>query len=226
MTTMTWLASQPTICVNCVKYLLLAARKNTLDVVKGTICQIIIISKKSHILESNWGWYSDFNWGHNLCLSSKTNHKIWMNGVLQSYIALSREQEPLERCRVKGTKVWWHLSEWIWQVGFSDFQPQSSSRNIWVLLFSVVDVGFLSGRFFLQFTMFVCLSATHPPLRSKVTMLAPLGRLIVSSVQQFVGINNNKLSTGRLRRKATHRHVPLNLPLKCLDVAHLDLVVP
>ena len=53
MTTMTWLASQPMICV---KYLLesysdghtplhTAVRKNTLDVVKGTICQIIIISK-------------------------------------------------------------------------------------------------------------------------------------------------------------------------------------
>ena len=63
MTTMTWLASQPMICV---KYLLesysdghtplhTAVRKNTLDVDKGTICQIIII--ESRILDSIEGWY-------------------------------------------------------------------------------------------------------------------------------------------------------------------------
>ena len=74
MTTMTWLASQPMICV---KYLLesysdghtplhTAVRKNTLDVDKGTICQIIIISKNLIFWRVIGGGRAQK--GHNLCL--------------------------------------------------------------------------------------------------------------------------------------------------------------
>ena len=86
--------------------------------------------------------------------------------------------------------------------GFDKLDFQTFSHNPHHVTFEffytqLLTWDFSLADFFLQFTMFVCLSTQrHPPsspVKGNNAGAARTTDSLLSSVQQFVGINNNKL---------------------------------